>query len=226
MARGKAAMNDREANAVAVEICEVCRALHARNLLAASDGNVSVRLADGRVVITPSGVSKARLRPDQMVILTPDGQPECGEPSSERAMHLAVLNACAEARAVVHAHPPTAIAWTVADPELQELPSGVLPEVILTAGTIPIVPYARPGTDAVGASLLPFLPRCRALVLARHGAVCWGESLTEAYYGMERIEHVAQILKAAHDLGALTQLPRDEIAALAQMRARIGARLL
>ncbi len=219
-------MRDRELKAVASEICDVCRALHARNLLAASDGNVSVRLADGRVVITPSGVSKARLRPAQMVILTREGRPARGEPSSERGMHLAVLNACPDARAVVHAHPPTAIAWTVAAPNLTELSSAALPEVVLTAGTIPIVPYARPGTDAVGANLLPYLPRCRALVLARHGAVCWGESLMEAYCGMERIEHVAQILKAAHELGAITALPSAELAALVQMRARIGPRLL
>ena len=216
----------KDVHAAASQICDVCRALHARNLLAATDGNVSVRLADGRVVITPSGLSKATLQPEEMAVVSSHGRPERGEPSSELQMHLAVLNACPDARAVIHAHPPTAIAWTVAAPHLTELPSAALPEVVLTAGAIPIVPYCRPGTDAVGAHLLPYLPRHRALLLARHGAVCWGESLTEAYYGMERIEHVAQILKAAHELGGITSLPSDELAALAHVRANIGPRLL
>lgn len=141
-------------------------------------------------------------------------------------MHLAIFRACPEARAVVHAHPPTAIAWTVAQPGLAQLSGDALPEVVLAAGAIPIVPYARPGTPAVGESLRAYLPAHRALVLARHGAVCWGESAEEAYGGMERIEHVAQILKAAHELGGVTALPSEEVAALAGLRAKLGPRLL
>jgi L-fuculose-phosphate aldolase len=211
---------------VAAEVCEVCRWLHGRNLLAAADGNVSVRLADGRIVITPSGVSKARLRPEQIAVLAEDGSVVSGQPSSERLMHLAIFRACPDARAIVHAHPPTAIAWTVAQPERTELPVDVLPEVILGVGAIPIVTYARPGTEAVGASLLPYLPQHRALILARHGAVCWGQSLVEAYNGIERIEHVALILKAAHELGSVTALPAAEVVALYQMRAALGPRIL
>ena len=101
----------------------------------------------------------------------------------------------------------------------------MLPEVALGVGRIPIVPYARPGTDAVGAALKPLLPRHRALLLARHGAVCWGETLDEGYDGMERIEHVAQILKSAIELGGLTALPAAELAALDAMRQSLGDRL-
>jgi L-fuculose-phosphate aldolase len=125
----------------------------------------------------------------------------------------------------VHAHPPTAIAWTIASPTSSELPGDVLPEVALGVGRIPIVPYARPGTDAVGAALRPLLPRHRALILARHGAVCWGETLAEGYDGMERIEHVAEILKSAMELGGLTSLPAAEMAALDAMRRSLGDRL-
>jgi L-fuculose-phosphate aldolase len=215
----------KQINAVAVEICEVCRWLHDRNLLAAADGNVSVRLADGRVLMTPSGVSKARLRPEEMTLLTLQGEVERGHPSSERGMHLAILTACPDAQAVVHAHPPTTIAWTVAHPQLSEFPGTVLPEVILGIGAIPIAPYARPGTDAVGIGLLPHLPHRRALVLARHGAVCWGESLYEAYDGIERVEHVAQILKTAHDLGGVTAMAPSEVAELTGVRATLGPRV-
>ena len=207
-------------------ICDVCRRLHARNLLAAADGNVSVLLGDGRIAITPSGVAKAGLGPDDMAFMDRDGTVLSGRPSSERLMHLAVYRACPEARAVVHAHPPTAIAWSLAFPDADRLPGDALPELILAAGSIPIAPYARPGTAAMGDNLAPFLPEHRLLVLARHGALAWGETLEEAYNGMERLEHAAQILKAAHELGGARPLPGPELEALREARRLGGRRLL
>ena len=207
-------------------ICDVCRRLHARNLLAAADGNVTLLLEDGRIAITPSGVAKAGLRPDDLAYLDRDGTVLSGRPSSERLMHLAVYRACPEARAVVHAHPPTAIAWSLAFPDQDRLPGDALPELILAAGTIPIVPYARPGTAAMGDNLLPFLPEHRLLLLARHGALAWGETLEEAYNGIERLEHACQILKAAHELGGARPLPGPELEALREARRKGGRRLL
>ena len=209
------------------DLCDTCKRLHARNLLAAADGNVSVLLGDGRIAITPSGVAKVRMSPGDMAYLSSrDGQVLAGRPSTERLMHLAVYRACPEARAVVHAHPPTAIAWSLARPEWTCLPSEALPEVILAAGTIPFVPYARPGTAAMGEALAPYLPAHRLLVLARHGALAWGETLEEAYLGMERLEHACQILKAAHDLGGAQPMPAAEVEALRQARVKAGRRLL
>ncbi|BDU71843.1 class II aldolase/adducin family protein [Mesoterricola silvestris] len=207
-------------------LCDVCRRLHARNLLAAADGNVSVLLDDGRIAITPSGVAKARMAPADLAYLARDGRVVSGRPSTERLMHLAVYRACPEARAVVHAHPPTAIAFSLAHPEWACLPSEALPEVILAAGSIPFVPYARPGTAAMGEVLAPFLPAHRLMVLARHGALAWGESLEEAYNGMERLEHVCQILKTALDLGGARPLPDAEVEALRQARLKTGRKLL
>lgn len=206
-------------------LCEACRRLHDRNLLAAGDGNLSARMPDGRIAMTPSGVAKAWIRPEDFTFLQVDGTILCGRPSSERQMHLAIYEACPKAQVVVHAHPPTAIAWTLARPELKALPAEALPEVILGAGAIPIVPYARPGTLALAEGLKPFLPGHRLLVMARHGAVCWGEDTAEAAGGIERLEHVAQILKAAIDLGGLTPLPADELAALRHLRAELGPRI-
>ena len=207
-------------------ICDVCRRLHARNLLAAADGNVSVLLEDGRIAITPSGVPKQRARPGDLAYLSRAGAVLEGRPSTDRLMHLAIYQACPEARAVIHAHPPTAIAWSLARPELEFLPADALPEVILAAGSIPLVPYARPGTAAMGEQLLPFLPGHRLLILARHGALAWGETLEEAYNGMERLEHVCQILKSAQELGGASPLPPAELRALRQARLRGGPRLL
>lgn len=206
-------------------LCEACRRLHDRNLLAAGDGNLSARLPDGRIAMTPTGVAKAWIRPEDFAFLTLDGTILDGKPSSERLMHLAIYAACPEARVVVHAHPPTAIAWTVARPELREIPSEALPEVILGAGAIPVVPYARPGTPDLANGLRAFLPAHRLLVMARHGAVCWGEDADEAAGGIERLEHVAQILKSAVELGGLSPLPQAEVAALRALRGTLGPRI-
>lgn len=212
--------------AILQEICESCRRLYARNLLAGGDGNVSWRFPDGRIAMTPSGVSKQGLRSADLAWLSPEGEVLMGRPSSEWSMHLAVYRNSPEARCVVHAHPPTAIAWTLARPEWSELPSGAMPEVILAAGRIPVVPYARPGSPAVGEGLLPYLPAHRLLVLARHGGLAWGESLEEACNGMERLEHVCQILKTAQDLGGFTELPQEELHALRARRMAMGPKLL
>src|SRR5512145_3158777 len=104
-------------------LCEACRRLHDRNLLAAGDGNLSARLPDGRIAMTPTGVAKAWITPKDFTFLRLDGTILRGEPSSERLMHLAIYAACPEAKVVVHAHPPIAIAWTLARPELEALPS-------------------------------------------------------------------------------------------------------
>lgn len=202
------------------------QALHQRGLLAAGDGNLSYRINDQEILITPRGRNKSRLRADEIAVISLDNHIVKGTPSSERQMHLAIYQAVPEARAVVHAHPPSAIAWSLARPDWQELPTESLPEVILAAGRIPIVPYARPGTAAMGEVLRPFLPACRLLVLARHGAVCWGESLEEAADGIERLEQLCQILKLAEELGGARPLPLAEIEALKALRSEMGPRLI
>jgi L-fuculose-phosphate aldolase len=207
-------------------LCEAGRRLHARNLLAGADGNLSCRMADGTIAITPSGRAKDRLVPGDMAFLGPEGRILSGAPSTERLMHLTVYARCPGARVVVHAHPPTAIAWSVARPDLRALPSDVLPELVLAAGEVPIVPYARPGTPSMGEVLEPFLPDHRLVILSRHGALSWGEDVEEACRGMERVEHVCLILKSALELGGLSTLSPVEVKALRAMRAKAGGRLL
>ncbi len=207
-------------------IVDICRRLHGKNLLAAADGNVSVKLQDGTILITPTGRNKALLTAADMARLTMDNNVLAGHPSGERLMHLEVYRQCRLAKAVVHAHPPTAIAWSVARPDLRELPPDCLSETVLAVGPIPFVPYARPGGQAMGDVLADFLPHSRVMILSRHGALSWGESLEEAYNGMERLEHCALILKAAVELGGLTSLPAEEFRALCAMRAQMGDRTL
>lgn len=219
-------MTSLKAQRVAREIVEVCERLHRRNMLAAADGNISFRISDDEILITPSGVAKAFMDVEQMAVINLQGETLVGKPSSEKLMHLEIFRASPKAVAVVHAHPPTAIAWSIARPELKQLPSNCLSEVILATGDIPFVPYARPGTEQMGENLKAFLPQYRAMILRAHGAVTWGESLDEAYRGMERIEHSSQILATALQLGTLNPLPQSEVEYLYELRKKIGDVLL
>ncbi len=207
------------------QIIKVCKRLYKRNMLAAADGNISLRVKDG-ILITPSGQCKAFIEEEDIALVTPENEIKYGNPSSERLMHLAVYNHTGEAKAVVHAHPPTAIAWSVAFPDDKELPNGCLSEIILAAGRIPIVPYARPGTQGMGDVLKGFIDEHKIMILSRHGGLCWGDSLEEATKGMERLEHSAEILYRAKTLGQLTYLNEDEIQALYKLRQQIGNKTL
>lgn len=208
------------------QICQAGQRLYQKNFLASCDGNVSVRLSNDRILITPTGVSKGFLKPEQIAVVDLSGKVIEGHPSGEMKMHLQVYRSSKKAQAVVHAHPPHAIAWSVAEPSLKELPSHCLSEVILAAGAIPFVPYARPGTEDMAEKLKPYLPEYRALILSRHGALTWGESLDEAVNGMERVDHSAQILFLARQLGELSFLPEEEVKYLKSVREKIGERLL
>jgi len=207
------------------EILEVCQRLHERGWLAACDGNISYR-TDSSIIMTPSGRHKGFIKESDLTEVTIENEVLKGTPSSERLMHLAIYQHCPKAKAVVHAHPPIAIAWTIAQPEMKELPAECISELILAVGAIPVVPYARPGTQDMGNVLLPFIPKHRAMILARHGAVAWGETLEEAYYGIERLEHSAKILFYAKALGGLTMLPPEEVNHLREMRARGTEKIL
>ena len=202
-------------------IVSVCKRLYQKNMLAAADGNISVKVSSG-ILITPSGVSKAFVNPEKIALISEDNEILEGQPSSERLMHLTVYNKCPKAQSVIHAHPPTAIAWTVAFPKDRELPNHCLSEIILAAGSIPIVKYARPGTQTMGDVLLPFIENHKIMILSRHGALSWGENLEEAVMGMERLEHSAEILYRAKNLGNLTSLPEEEKKALFEMRKKMG----
>ena len=200
--------------------------LHRQNMLAGADGNISCRLSDGEILITPSGKAKRSVSAAEIAVITSNNQVLSGNPSSEMLMHTYVYRHCPQAKVVVHAHPPAAIAWTIAEPGLKALPCECMSELILATGGIPIAPFARPGSLAMGEVLADYLPQYQAIILARHGALTWGQTLEEALNGMERIEHSAQILLKARSLGPLTFLPEQEVAALYEMREKIGNRLL
>lgn len=206
---------------IRLKIIDAAKRLYQKNMLAAADGNISYKISDTCILMTPAGVSKAYIAPEDLAIITLDNKIVAGNPSSERLMHLGVYNKCPQARCVVHAHPPTAIAWTIARPDLAELPSECLSELILGVGRIPIAPYAKPGTTEMSDVLLPLLPENPVMILARHGALAWAGTLEEAVNGIERLEHTAEILLKAEMLGGITVLPDAEVAYLKEKRKKM-----
>ena len=202
---------------LAEEIVAVCCRLYDRGLIAGPDGNVSVRLASGHILVTPAGLSKVDVTPGDLVELTQDGaQVTPGRSaSSEVEMHLRIYRERADVRAVVHAHPPIATAFGVAGRDFMD---AVLPEVIFHLGSVPLVPFAMPGTPALGEAMSPYLAAHDAFLLASHGATTVGPSLRLAHQRMESLEHAARILHAAEALGPLTPLRASDVAALQSAR--------
>ena len=195
----------------------MCRRLYHRGLIAGQDGNVSVRLASGHILVTPSGLSKVDVTPGDLVELTAEGrQVTAGAgASSEVGMHLRIYRERPDVRAVVHAHPPVATAFGVVGRDFMD---AVLPEVIFHLGPVPLVPFAVPGTPALGDAMAPYLADHDAFLLASHGATTIGPSLRLAHQRMESLEHAARILQAASQLGSVTPLRPDDVAALRRAR--------
>jgi L-fuculose-phosphate aldolase len=206
---------------IAEEIVTVCRRLYVRGLIAGQDGNVSVRLDGGHILVTPAGLSKVDVTADSLVELTLDGSPVTlgHSASSEVGMHLCIYRARPDVRAVVHAHPPVATAFGVAGRDFMD---AVLPEVIFHLGSVPLVPFALPGTPALGDAMAPYLAEHDAFLLASHGATTVGPSLRLAHQRMESLEHAARILHAASMIGSPARLRDEDVAAL--RRAREAAR--
>jgi len=199
------------------EIVLCCRRLWQAGLIAGQDGNVTVRYEPGRLLVTPRGLAKSDLAPEDLVDVDLDGRYLGGsrQASTELDLHLRVYRRRPDCGAVVHAHPPTATAFAVAG---EGIPANVLPEVAVLMGDVPVVPYATTGTPALGDAVEPFLEAHEAVLLANHGAVAWGGTLAAARIRMESLEHAARILLAARSLGRVIQLTPDQMHDLERLR--------
>jgi L-fuculose-phosphate aldolase len=203
------------------DIVECGRRLWVRGYVASNDGNISVRLDESRLMTTPKNVSKGFMTPDMMVITDMDGRKLAGDrdPSSELKMHLEVYRQRPDARAVVHAHPPTATGFAVAGIPLDR---AVLAEVITTLGSIPIAEYATPSTEELPAAVRKYIKAHDGLLLANHGALAIAGDVYLAYYRMETIEHFARISLVARQLGREHLLSRGEVDRLQGLRGMYG----
>lgn len=202
------------------DIVEAIRVQWQKGFLAGGDGNFSFKDESGQIWITPSGFRKHQVKESDFIKAGDKGS------SSELQMHLKVFSLCKKAKVVFHAHPATAIAWSIANPDEEKLPEDVISELVLAAGSIPVVPYAKPGTKEMAENLNKFLPISRVLILKRHGALTWGESVDEALTGMERLEHSCEILYKAMVMGRVSRMSEEEYRWLLNKRAELGERTL
>jgi L-fuculose-phosphate aldolase len=176
-----------------VELIAVCQKLARKDLITATDGNVSCRVGEDRLLVTPSGKPKAGLKPLDLLLLNLRGEILAGreKPSNEIRMHLEVYRRLEDVEAIVHAHPPMLTAFTLAGiPFIAD----ALPEVWLTFGSVPTAPYATPSTEEVPEVIAPYLDGHQAILLERHGSLTLGRSLDEAYLRLEKLEHAARTL--------------------------------
>ena len=202
-------------------IIECGRAAYERHLVTANDGNISARMSNGHILITPSGISKGRLNADDLLVVDLDGnilssRPD-RKPSSETPMHLEVYKQREDVRAVLHAHPIYATTLTVAG---LEFPVDVLPEVLLTLGNVPITDYATPSSHEDAVVIRPFVKNHNALLLCQHGSLTYGKNLDEALIHLERIEHVSEIYWRAKMLGTVKRVPPEAQAKLVELHEK------
>ncbi|HZV86754.1 MAG TPA: class II aldolase/adducin family protein [Candidatus Binatus sp.] len=192
------------------QICRIGRWMYSRGHVVASEGNLSVRLDEQRILVTPSGTCKGRLKSEELLVTDLSGEVVCGRgrPSSEILMHLLYYRARPDVRAICHAHPPTATGFAAAGRALEE---PVLPEVIAGLGKIPLASYGTPGTWELCAGLEPLVHNYDAVLLENHGVVTCGPDLGTAYQRMETVEQFARVMLTAALLGGPHLLQRADV---------------
>ncbi|WP_373261653.1 class II aldolase/adducin family protein [Hungatella hathewayi] len=201
------------------QICDICHKMWQLGWVAANDGNVSVKLPDGTFLATPTGMSKNFITPEKLVHIDQDGQvldaPAGLKPSSEIKMHLRCYKEREDVGAVLHAHPPVATGYAVANKPLDEYS---MIETVIALGSIPVTPYGTPSTYEVPDRIAPYLGEHDALLLQNHGALTVGADLITAYYRMETLELFAKISLNAYLLGGAKEISRENIDRLISMR--------
>ncbi len=201
------------------EICDICHKMWQLGWVAANDGNVSARLSDGTFLATPTGISKSFITPEKLVRIDESGKVlealEGYRPSSEIKMHLKCYADREDVGGVLHAHPPVATGFAVANKPLDEYS---MIETVIAIGSVPVTPYGTPSTDEVPKAIEPYLQEHDVMLLQNHGALAVGADVLTAYYRMETLELFAKITLNAHLIGGAQELSKENIDRLISMR--------
>src|SRR5512135_1250300 len=198
------------------DIVRFGKMLHGRGFVAATDGNLSVRLDHETVLSTATGMSKGMLEPEDVVVVM-SGRKVTGrrDVSSEIAMHLLIYKLRPDVHGIVHAHPPTATGYAAAGLPLTQ---ALISEIVLALGCVPLARYATPGTPELTEALEPLVPQHDAILMANHGVVTYGSDLLQAYMKMETVEHFARISLVTHVLGRQQLLSQEDVGKLVAAR--------
>ncbi len=205
------------------QICEIGRRIYNRNMVAANDGNISVKLNDNEFLCTPTGVSKGFMTPEYICKVDAQGntiQANKGfRPSSEIKMHMRVYQKRPDVGSVVHAHPTYATAFAIAGIPLSQ---PIMPEAVIALGCVPIAPYGTPSTTEIPDAVEPYLEYFDAVLLENHGALTWSGDLLSAYMKMESVEFYAELLWKAKQIGEPKEFNEAQIQRLYEIRRQMG----
>jgi len=198
-------------------ICDIGRRMYQREFVAANDGNISCRVGDNEVLITPTGVSKGFMTPDMMVRVDLDGNVLEGnmKPSSETAMHVQLYKANSGINAIVHAHPVYATVCAIMNKPLDQ---HIVPEAVVFLGSVPVAKYGTPSTEELPNEVKKYIHNHKAVLLANHGALSWGKDLEEAYLTMERVEFMAKLVMITQDLDGVNEISAENMQKLMSMK--------
>ncbi len=211
-------------------LCDIGRRVYDRNMIAANDGNFSVKLKDGTFLCTPTGVSKGFMTPEMICKIDANGEVleanKSWKPSTEMKMHMRIYERRADVGAIVHAHPQYATAHAVAGIPLNK---NIMPEAVIFLGEVPIAPYGLPSTMEIPDALEPYFKDYNAVLLENHGALAWGSDLMNAYFLMEGLEFYASVMYKARMLCDTKELTPDkeiaphEVERLRELRSKYEA---
>ncbi len=205
------------------QICEIGKRIYDRGMVAANDGNISVKISDNEFLCTPTGVSKGFMTPEYICKVDKDGkvlQANAGfKPSSEIKMHMRVYKERPDVKSVVHAHPMYATGFAIAG---RPLTQPIMPEAVIALGCVPIAKYGTPSTEEIPDAVSEYLQYFDAVLLENHGALSYSDSLLAAYMKMESLEFYAQLLYISEHLGGPQELSEEQVLKLYDIRRKFG----
>ena len=205
------------------QICDIGKRIYNRNMVAANDGNISVKLNDNEFLCTPTGVSKGFMTPEYICKVDAEGNVIQAngnfKPSSEIKMHMRVYKHRPDVNAVVHAHPIYATSFAIAGIPLTQ---PIMPEAVIALGCVPIAEYGTPSTDEIPDAVEKYLQYYDAVLLESHGALTYSDSLLAAYHKMESVEFYAELLFKARQLGGPKEFSEERVKQLYEIRRKFG----
>ncbi|MBQ8213594.1 MAG: class II aldolase/adducin family protein [Clostridia bacterium] len=205
------------------QICDIGKRIYDRGMVAANDGNISVKLNDNEFLCTPTGVSKGFMTPEYICKVDANGnviEANAGfKPSSEIKMHMRVYRERPDVKSVVHAHPMYATTFAIVGIPLTD---PIMPEAVLSLGEVPIAKYGTPSTDEIPDAVAPYLQSYDAVLLENHGALSFSDSLLNAYHKMESVEFYARLLYQAKMLGGPKLLTEQQVEDIYALRKKFG----
>ncbi len=202
------------------QLVEIIHRIYSGGMTTLSGGNLSILGDDGHLWITPGGIDKGNLKPDDIVRVNERGESQgLHKPSSEYPFHRAIYQSRPDLHAIVHAHPPALISYSIAKkvPEIR-----VIPQAYFVCGPVGFSPYAMTGSEELGESIaLTFDQGFNMAILENHGLVCGGATLMEAFQRMETLEFCARMLINAHKIGEIRTLSDEQL-----VKSKLGPEVL